>query len=48
MYTMRDKYTKMQIITRDTLLKNTVKNSDRLICDSEFSKDELIKYYPEA
>lgn len=48
MYTMRDKYTKIQIITKDTLLKNTVKNSDRLICDSEFSKNELIRYYPEA
>ena len=48
MYTMRDKYTKMQVITKETLLKNTVKNSDRLICDSEFSKNELIRYYPEA
>lgn len=48
MYTMRDKYTKMQIITKDILLKNTVKNADRLICDSEFSMKELIRYYPEA
>ncbi|NFI51519.1 glycosyltransferase family 4 protein [Clostridium botulinum] len=48
MYTMRDKYTKMQIITKDILLKNTIKNADRLICDSEFSRKELIKYYPEA
>ena len=30
------------------VLKNTVKNADRLICDSEFSKKELIRYYPEA
>lgn len=48
MYTMRDKYTRMQIITKDILLRNTVKNANRLICDSEFSKKELLKYYPEA
>lgn len=48
MYTMRDKYTKMQVITKDILLKYTVKNADRLICDSEFSRKELLKYYPEA
>lgn len=48
MYTMRDKYTKMQIITKDILLKNTVKHADKLICDSEFSKNELIRYYSEA
>lgn len=48
MYTMRDKYTKMQIMTKDILMKNTIKNADRLICVSEFSKKELIKYYPEV
>ena len=30
------------------MLKNTVKHADRLICYSEFSKNELIRYYPEA
>ncbi|NRT90804.1 glycosyltransferase family 4 protein [Clostridium beijerinckii] len=48
MYTMRDKYTKMQIMTKDILMRNTIKNADRLICVSEFSKKELIKYYPEV
>lgn len=48
MYTMRDKYTRMQIITKDMLLRNTVKNASRLICDSEFSSKELLKYYPDA
>ena len=48
MHTMRDKYTRMQILTKETLLKNTVKHADKLICDSEFSKNELIKYYPQA
>lgn len=48
MYTMRDKYTKMQIITKDILMRNTIKNADKLICVSEFSKKELIKYYPEV
>lgn len=48
MYTMKDKYTKMQIITKNIFLKNTVKYADKLICDSEFSKYELIKYFPEA
>lgn len=48
MYTMRDKYTKSQVLTKGILLKNTVKHADKLICDSEFSKKELIRYFPEA
>jgi len=48
MYTMRDKYTKVQRVTKDILMKNTIKNADRLICISQFSRKELIKYYPEV
>jgi Glycosyltransferase len=48
MYTMKDKYTKAQILMKKSLLQNTIKSSHKLICDSEFSKRELIKYYPEA
>ena len=48
MHTMRDKYTLMQNITKNILLKNTIQNADKLICVSEFSKNELLKYYPEA
>lgn len=48
MYTMMDKYTKRQVLTKSILLKNTVKHADKLICDSEFSKRELLRYYPEA
>ena len=48
MHTMKDKYTRMQNITKNILLKNTIRNADKLICVSEFSKNELIKYYPDA
>ncbi|MGL5258206.1 MAG: glycosyltransferase family 4 protein [Proteocatella sp.] len=48
MHTMRDKYTFMQNITKNTLLKNTIKKADYLICDSYFSQKELLKYYPEV
>lgn len=46
MHTMKDKYTKGQVMTKTTLLKNTIKNADKLICISEFTKKELLKYYP--
>ena len=46
MHTMKDKYTKGQVLTKTTLLKNTIKNADKLICISEFTKKELLKYYP--
>ena len=46
MHTMKDKYTKGQVLTKTTLLKNTIKNADKLICISEFTKNELLKYYP--
>lgn len=48
MHTMRDKYTLMQNVTKNILLKNTIKTADKLICVSEFSKRELLKYYPSA
>ena len=48
MHTMKDKYTRMQNITKNILLKNTIRNADKLICVSEFSKNELIRYYPDA
>ena len=34
MHTMKDKYTKGQVLTKTTLLKNTIKNADKLICIS--------------
>ncbi|MGY5266266.1 glycosyltransferase family 4 protein [Paraclostridium bifermentans] len=46
MYTMKDKYTKGQVLTKTTLLNNTIKHADKLICISEFTKKELVKYYP--
>lgn len=48
MHTMRDKYTFMQNATKNILLKNTIKHADKLICVSQFSKQELLKYYPSA
>ncbi len=46
MHTMKDKYTKGQVLIKTALLKNTIKNADKLICISEFTKKELLKYYP--
>lgn len=46
MHTMKDKYTKGQIITKKILLENTIKHADKLICISEFTRTELLHYYP--
>lgn len=46
MHTMADKYTKKQIFTKKVLLENTIKKADKLVCISEFTKKELLKYYP--
>lgn len=46
MHTMRDKYTKGQVLIKTILLKNTIKNADKLICISHFTKKELLRYYP--
>lgn len=48
MHTMRDKYTLAQNVTKNVLLRHTIKHADRLICISEFTKSELLKYYPEV
>lgn len=48
MHTMREKYTFMQNMTKNVLLKQTIKKADCLICDSHFAKRELLKYYPEV
>lgn len=48
MHTMRDKYTLAQNITKNILLMNTIKHADRLICISEFTKKEILNYYPEV
>lgn len=46
MHTMSDKYTMMQNLTKKSLLTYTVKTAEHFICDSEFSKRELLYYYP--
>lgn len=48
MHTMRDKYTPMQNITKNILLKNTINSAEKLICISEFSRKELLYYYPKV
>lgn len=48
MHTMRDKYTVMQNITKNVLLRNTIHSAEKLICVSEFSKKELLNYYPKV
>lgn len=48
MHMMRDKYTVMQNITKNTLLRNTLYSAEKLICVSEFSKEELLNYYPKV
>lgn len=46
MHTMRDKYTLMQNLTKNVLLQHTINKAEQLICVSEFSKQELLHYYP--
>ena len=46
MHTMKDKFTKRQIITKKLLLENTIKHADKLICISKFTANELLHYYP--
>lgn len=48
MHTMKDKYTFMQNITKNTLLHSTIRNAKKLICVSEFTKKELLRYYPKV
>lgn len=48
MHTMRDKRTLMQNVTKNILLRNTIAHADKLICVSEFSKRELLNYYPKV
>ncbi len=48
MHTMRNKYTLSQNLTKNILLRHTIRYADRLICISEFSKRELLKYYPQV
>ena len=47
MLTMKDKYTKGQYLTKKILLENTIKHADKLVCISEFTAKELLKYYPD-
>ncbi len=46
MFTMKDKYTKGQVLTKRFFMDRTIKTSDKLICISEFTAKELKKYYP--
>ncbi len=46
MFTMKDKYTKSQVITKRFFMDRTIKTADKLICISEFTAKELKKYYP--
>lgn len=48
MHTMSDKRTFMQNMTKNILLKNTIAHADKLICVSEFSRRELLNYYPKV
>lgn len=46
-HTMPDKYTLKQRLTKQALFQYTVKTAHHLICDSEFTKKELLHYYPD-
>lgn len=47
MFTMKDFYTKKQIAVKQFLLKAAVKQAEGIICDSEYAKRELNKYFPD-
>ncbi len=46
MRTMRSYYTTMQNLTKNILLEYTVRAADHLICDSKFSENQLLEFYP--
>ncbi len=47
MKTMRRHYTWPQRITKNILLRNTVRRAAGVLCDSAFSRRELLRYYPQ-
>lgn len=46
MLSMRKMRTLQQNIVKNILLYNTIKRASGIICDSQFTKSELINYYP--
>ena len=46
MKTMRHQYTRQQNFTKNILLQNTIHRSAGVVCDSHFSRQELLQYYP--
>lgn len=44
--TVKEHYTKSQIITKKFLFEQTIRHADMLICISKFTYRELKKYYP--
>lgn len=45
-FTVGECYTKGQVATKKFLLDNTVKSADKIICISNFTYNELKRYYP--
>ncbi|MHC1749550.1 MAG: glycosyltransferase family 4 protein [Cellulosilyticaceae bacterium] len=48
MFTMTKAYTRKQILVKQTLLKQSVRRANGILCDSEYAKKELKKYFPEV
>lgn len=46
MKTMRQQYTWKQNVVKNTLLRHTAHNACGVVCDSQFSQEELRRYYP--
>ena len=47
MKTMRQQRTWKQNVVKNTLLQNTVHRSSGVLCSSEFTRQELLNYYPQ-
>jgi glycosyltransferase involved in cell wall biosynthesis len=47
-YATHNKYTKAQILTKRLLMAGTIMRAKKLICISNFTAKELVKYYPQV
>lgn len=46
MFTMKDTYTRKQVIVKQFLLRRALKQVDGIVCSSYYAKQELLKYFP--
>lgn len=46
MFTMKEAYTRKQVLVKQFLLKCSLKRVDGIVCSSHYAKQELLRYFP--